>query len=262
MTILPSFFLDMNENSIEKRIKDVQNSIAELQRKADRGAEKNQCLSQIDQWQEFMFNNIRFIAGQARSQVSKMLDESAENLFDSIKKLFDDIHTNTNKSYYSESIITEWMTQIKKHQETIETLPAIKIILPAEPKIEPVRVELEDNREKKTEDNTMDTNAMETNFQELNNDLYPNLDAPPRATSSQHPCKTFGLDTMTNKPIEALFNDLMSLPPMDKRAMSGKCRRETDQMIRFLEDIFGFENIPGETHCSRCKRLSFKENAG
>ncbi|CAF1030761.1 unnamed protein product [Didymodactylos carnosus] len=43
-------------------------------------------------------------------------------------------------------------------------------------------------------------------------------------------------------PIYQLFAGIQALPAMDKMAMSGRCRHETDQMVSFMKETFDFEN--------------------
>ncbi|CAF4236514.1 unnamed protein product [Rotaria sp. Silwood2] len=223
-----------------------------------------QLLAQINTWEKETIGKIQSIAETARVDLKKLTEESKSRLMEMINKLFSELRTSRKNNQFIEDDLHRWTKQIEELKRKLHESSRIELLREDDPTtiIRLIKIK---TSEKMGPNQTNSFSKNESRLENKLNKMVPSsisssgsstalkkleLSANMNASSSQfnfYPSLTFGFNQSSKNDIRKLFESLMRLAPMDKHGpMSGRCEPQTAQMERFLFEIFGFRNIPGQ----------------
>lgn len=232
-----------------------------LKRDIDTQSTDKMLLTQINQWEKESIENIRSHAEKVRADLKRSTEDSRTQFNILINKLSDKLRKTRQDNTFTETDISQWTAQLEKLRNELNPLFGIELI--DKDDSSSLRFIMIKSRDKTNDDNTESTPTTPSSANEkprkpnISNKLSENdhssthkTELPAKiiaSTSSSYPSIMFGSDPSSDQSIKGLLKYLMSLPPMDKNGpMNGPCEAQTYQMERFLNDTFGFKNIPGK----------------
>ena len=210
----------------------------------------------IDQWEQNSIQRIQIAAEQARNDIKDLVKNKMKESMMMIKQLTDSFDNSRSNTHFAEIDIDEWTKQIQQLKEDLRISFGIELVQKDD---SPVINLISIKNNKKTNDTIVPTSVVskistrkdsgKTDKTAIHNsaDELVEKNVSLSLQSSSYLVYVFGVDHSSNKDIEKLFNQLVILNPMDKNGpMNGRCENETSQMEQFLEENFGFANIPGK----------------
>jgi hypothetical protein len=218
--------------SFSEEIENIKRQAEDFKKNFDWKKIEKMLLRKINQWQKESIKQIRLATKKAQHDVQQRRNELKISYDNLITRLS---NSNDNNGYDIEQLkkLLEECRHKSQEMSTIEiklgNLPLSLI------KFENI---------KKIGEKDLHSS---TDKQHAKNGQESSMPPTTTVTSPSNPSVCFGITETSDQKIEELFKYLQSLHPMDKHgSMSGNCDFETTQMEYFLEQNFGFENLPGE----------------
>ncbi|CAF0790559.1 unnamed protein product [Adineta ricciae] len=255
--------LENHRTSLLKQVENIERQLNDHEKQLRSQQIKDKLSKEIKQWEADFIKKIQDVAKIAQSNVERSTQQREKQLHDLSTKFKQEAKSAKGDQHLSERSISSLKGQLDDFQKYGNELLQMQLIKPNPNDVSSIEIKMSDmqvqpaaNASPRGPANVANGSNEAVLQRRLSreNILSPSAtdpihDSTPsrKELSSKYPSMIFGVNEHTNQAIKSLFDNLMLLPPMDKRGpMSGNCDYETRQMEQFLTHNFGFQNLHGK----------------